>query len=40
MLELTKKHTTDEFAEIHLHGVPSDRAEKILDRNRIIGKQE
>lgn len=31
MLELTKKQTTDEFAEIHLHGVPSDRAEKIKE---------
>jgi ribosome-binding protein aMBF1 (putative translation factor) len=38
MLELTKTQTTDEYVEIHLRGIPSDRAElvkaaieKILD---------
>jgi hypothetical protein len=31
MLELTKKQTTEKFAEIYLHGVPSDKAEKIKE---------
>ena len=31
MLELTKTQTTDEYAEIHLRKVPSDKAELVKD---------
>ena len=31
MLELTKTQTTDEYVEIHLRGVPSDKGELVKD---------
>jgi len=31
MLELTKTQTTDEFVEIHLRGIPSDKAELVKE---------
>ncbi len=38
MLEFTKRQTTDEFAEIHLHGVPSQKAELVKEAiEKILG---